>query len=247
MSDGYLTVESAMTDGLRALGLDGVDIAAFRVYYDALVFENEHQNLTTITAEPEVASLHFLDSLAILPHIDRNPRPQLSTVNCQLSIVDIGSGAGFPGLPIAIARPDYAVTMLDAREKRVDFLRDTIKQLGITNATATHGRAEEYAAAARESFDIAVSRAVANLRELAELCLPLVKIGGTFLAMKSRGSDAEIAASSNAIATLGGAPAEIVDYTLPDGTPRRIVVVRKIAATPPQYPRRYKKIETQPL
>ncbi|MDR3311078.1 MAG: 16S rRNA (guanine(527)-N(7))-methyltransferase RsmG, partial [Oscillospiraceae bacterium] len=183
---------------------------------------------------------HFLDSLAPLAYSPLGTAPPGAT------LIDVGSGAGFPGLPLKIARPDLAVTLLDASEKRVAFLAETARALGL-EAGCVHARAEEYALRNLDVFDFAVSRAVADLRELTELCLPFVRTGGAFLAMKSQSSDDEITAAANAIATLGGALEAVSDYALPDGTPRRIAVIRKQSATPEGYPRKYKKISTKPL
>lgn len=164
------------------------------------------------------------------------------------TVVDVGTGAGFPGMPLAIVRPDAAVTLLDSLGKRVKFLEECRDALGLRNVTCVHARAEEFAAGRRESFNIAVSRAVAALPVLCELCLPLVKAGGQFLAMKSSHTGEEIASAEKAIALLGGRIGAVRDYTIPgSGVVHRVVVIDKVSPTPKKYPRRFAQIKKQPL
>ena len=160
----------------------------------------------------------------------------------------MGTGAGFPGVPLAIARRDVSVTLRDSLGKRVKFLEEVKEVLGLQNAACVHGRAEEFAREAREAFDIAVSRAVANLATLCELCLPLVKVGGAFLAMKSTNCEGEVADARRAIALLGGELEETIDYTIPTtDVTHRLVVIAKVSPTPKKYPRPFAQMKKQPL
>ena len=162
--------------------------------------------------------------------------------------MDVGTGAGFPGVPLAIARPSARVTLLDSLGKRVDFLRESCRTLGLDNVECVHGRAEEFAGERRETFDLAVSRAVAALPVLCELCLPLVKVGGAFWAMKSVDTEEEISASKTAVKVLGGRIQAVSDYTIPTTeVVHRVVCIQKTAPTPKKYPRRFALIKKQPL
>ena len=233
-------LEEILEGGARELGIklpDGAT-ARLRQYYELLCCTNEDMNLTAITDEDDAARLHFLDSLAILPIV----------LSAGGRIIDVGTGAGFPGLPLKICAPELEVTLLDAREKRVEFLAETIKTLGITGVSAVAGRAEAITETQRGGFDIAVSRAVAELRVLCELCMPYVRAGGLFIAMKSVDSDEEIAAARTAIETLGGEVQELRDYTIPNSDiPHRAVIVRQTAQSPAEYPRRFARIKRSPL
>ena len=162
--------------------------------------------------------------------------------------LSVGTGAGFPGVPLAIARPSARVTLLDSLGKRVDFLRESCQTLGLDNVECVHGRAEEFAGERRETFDLAVSRAVAALPVLCELCLPLVKVGGAFWAMKSVDTEEEISASKAAVKMLGGRIQAVSDYTIPTTeVVHRVVCIQKTAPTPKKYPRRFALIKKQPL
>lgn len=206
------------------------------LHYSVLLREkNKVMNLTAITDPCEIVSRHFLDCAALVPSIEEGA-----------SVLDVGTGAGFPGLPLAILCPRTTFVLLDAQRKRIDFLSEVIADLGLANCTAVHARAEDFAREHRASFDLAVSRAVAQLRELSELALPMVKVGGAFLAMKAADCADEVTAAAHAFAVLGADAAELLPYTV-DGTARILVRVRKIAETPVQYPRRFKKIQTMPL
>ncbi len=234
-------MRETLTRGLPALGLDEDLIPAFELFSSFLLERNQVMNLTAITEPRDVAALHLLDSLALAPLM----RELGST---QGSVVDVGTGAGFPGVPLAAALPEAQVTLLDSLGKRVAFLEEAAEKLGLRNVTCVHARAEEFAGEARESFDWAVSRAVAALPVLCELCLPLVKVGGWFLAMKSTGSDEEIAGAKRAITVLGGRLEQVVDYTVPTTeVVHRVVVIRKVKPTPGKYPRRFAQIKKQPL
>ncbi len=231
-------MRDTLTHGLPQLGADLSIIESLETFSAFLVEKNKVMNLTGITEPREVATLHLLDSLSLLP---------LAALD-GASIVDVGTGAGFPGVPLAIALPASRVTLLDSLNKRVDFLREAGAQLGLTNAEYVHGRAEEFAADHRESYDFAVSRAVASLPMLCELCLPLVKVGGQFLAMKSSHTEEEIAAAKSAISKLGGRITAVKDYTIPTtDVVHRVVCIQKISPTPKKYPRRFAQIKKSPL
>lgn len=226
--------------GLAELGLRPPPEAVPRLdrYAQLLLEKNRVMNLTAITEPGQVASLHMLDCAALLALGE----PEGKT------LVDVGTGAGFPGMVLKILSPSLDVTLLDSLAKRLDWLEEVRQELGLTGIRTVHARAEEYAALHRESFDAAASRAVAALPVLAELCLPLVKAGGVFLAMKSVDSDAELAGASGAIAKLGGTVERTVDYAIP-GTDvhHRVIVIRKTGKTPEKYPRAFAKIKKSPL
>ena len=231
-------METLLQNGLSALGLPTENIPKLRRFSDLLLEKNKVMNLTAITEEKDVATLHLLDSAALLNMADFSGK----------KVVDVGTGAGFPGMPLRIVKEDFSLTLLDSLNKRIDFLKDCCADLGFSDVNCVLARAEEFAAGNRESFDFATSRAVANLSVLSELALPLVKVGGQFLAMKSVDSEEEIAAAKNAIKTLGGKISRVEDYTIP-GTDvtHRVVVIDKIAPTPVKYPRAFAKIKKQPL
>lgn len=227
-------MEAILREGLSALSLPTEGIPALTRYADLLAEKNQVMNLTAITDPAGVARLHFLDSAALLALADLRGK----------SVVDVGTGAGFPGLPLKILEPSIRLTLLDAQRKRVDFLREVCGELGLEDVECVHSRAEDFAGTHREGFDLAVSRAVAALPVLAELCLPLVKPGGLFLAMKSNKTDEEIEAAAPIIQTLGGEPPFVMDYRLPGSEAyQRIVTVLKARPTPPGYPRRWSKIK----
>ena len=229
-----------LKEGADNIGLALCDeqIEQFDNYHAFLVERNKVMNLTAITGEEETARLHFLDSIALLKICDFKGK----------SVIDVGSGAGFPGVPLRIAEPEIKLTMLDALQKRINFLSELCTEIGIS-AECIHARAEEAAAGAmRDSFDFAVSRAVARLNVLCELCMPFVKVGGYFAAMKSVGSDDEIKEAARAIKLLGGRIEQQVDYPIP-GTDvmHRVVLIKKVAPTPKGYPRQFAKIKKSPL
>ena len=223
------------------LALSAQQMTQFEQYWTYLAEQNQHMNLTAIHARDEAVEKHFLDSLALTGAVDLAGR----------RLIDIGSGAGFPGLPLKIAVPTLSVTLLDSLNKRVRFLREISEALQLESVEPVHGRAEEWVKTPgeREGYDYATSRAVAKLNILAELCLPYVTLGGAFLAMKTSHAEAEITEAGPAIRTLGGEVESQYDYTLP-GEPevtRRIVVIRKVRPTPIAYPRRFARIQKQPL
>ena len=231
-------MEQRLQAGLTALGLPAEGVPSLLRYGELLVETNKVMNLTAITDPEEIASLHFLDSAALLTLEDFRNK----------SVVDVGTGAGFPGLPLRILEPTIRLTLLDSLGKRIQFLNRVCQELDLTDVACVHGRAEEFAAEHRESFDLAVSRAVAALPVLCELCLPLVRPGGKFLAMKSVDSDQELEAAKHAIETLGGAVSGVRDYEIPDTEVRhRLILVEKVKKTPEKYPRMFAKIKKNPL
>ncbi len=231
-------MRATLEQGLPALGLGPELIEPLETFSRMLLEKNQVMNLTAITDPRDVAVLHLLDSLALTGLAGLEGR----------TVVDVGTGAGFPGVPLAIARPSARVTLLDSLGKRVDFLRESCRALGLDNVECVHGRAEEFAGERRETFDLAVSRAVAALPVLCELCLPLVKVGGAFWAMKSVDTEEEISASKTAVKVLGGRIQAVSDYTIPTTeVVHRVVCIQKTAPTPKKYPRRFALIKKQPL
>lgn len=231
-------MEQQLNEGFAALGLPSENISKLIRYAQLLLEKNKIMNLTAITKPEDVAALHFLDSLELLKYADFNGK----------SVVDVGTGAGFPGLPLRIVTPSIHLTLLDSLGKRITFLQEVCHDLGISDVQCIHARAEEFSVQKRESFEIAVSRAVAALPVLCELCLPLIRKGGRFLAMKSVDSDAELRSAAHAIELLGGSVSAVHDYTIP-GTEvtHRVIEVLKIGITPKKYPRPFAKIKKNPL
>lgn len=231
-------IENLLSFGIE---LDDIKLEQFHKYYELLIEWNRNINLTAITEYGDVLTKHFLDSLAIV-----------KTIDCKrtLSLIDVGTGAGFPGIPIKIVFPNIKVTLLDSLKKRVNFLDEVIKNLSLTDIEAIHGRAEDFAKEdkLREQYDISVSRAVANLSTLSELCLPYVNVNGKFIAYKSEKADIELIEAQNAIQILGGGNIEKIPFLLP-GTEfeRNIIVIDKIINTPSKYPRKSGKPEKSPL
>ena len=220
------------------MGLPTGGIPALVRYESMLAEKNKVMNLTAIHDPADVARLHFLDSAALLTLEDFREK----------TVVDVGTGAGFPGLPLRILEPSIRLTLLDAQHKRVDFLREVCGELALERVECVHGRAEEFAQDHREAFDLAVSRAVAALPLLAELCLPLVKVGGKFLAMKSVDSHEELTAAGRAVQLLGGRLEKPLDYDIPGTKVRhRLVIITKISKTQKKYPRMFAKIKRNPL
>ena len=234
-------LEEKLAEGAKTLGISLPEGATnlYRAYFDALSEANRRFNLTAIEGEDEAAALHFLDSIALLTCADLHEK----------TVIDVGTGGGLPGLALKIAEPTLDLTLLDATEKKVAFLEALTVGLGIP-CRCLAGRAEELGRDPenREQYDIAVARAVAELRILAELCLPFVRVGGQFLAMKAEDSDEEIREAGSAVEKLGGRLADVREYAIP-GTDilRRVAVVEKIAPTPERYPRRWAAIQKRPL
>lgn len=227
-----------LESGLSALGLDTAKSLPLQDFAEKMLAKNEVMNLTRITERTQVAQLHLLDSAALLSYADFSEK----------RVVDIGTGAGFPGMPLRILRDDFDLTLLDSLGKRVDWLREVCAEMGLPRVSCVHARAEEFAQENREFFDIATSRAVAALPVLCELALPLVKVGGVFLAMKSVDCEEEISAAKSAIAKLGGKIRKAEDYTIPTSdVVHRVIVIEKIAPTEARYPRAFAKIKKSPL
>jgi 16S rRNA (guanine527-N7)-methyltransferase len=236
----------------RRLGLEIPDRAAAQyLEYFRLIREwNEKVNLTAVLDDEGMAVKHLLDSLTLLPFIEKHESAAGSGSKKPFQLVDVGSGAGFPGLPVKIVRPDLRVVLLDALDKRVKFLETVICTLELQDIAAIHSRAEDAARNAnlRENFDIAVSRAVASLPILCEYCLPFVKTGGLFLAMKGPSDSENTSGSSRAVNLLGGELYGIDSFVLPGTDIRRTIIqIRKIRPTPAAYPRRPGLPEKRPL
>lgn len=228
-----------LQSGFAALGLELTEAAArrFSIYFSALEEKNKVMNLTAITGEEEVARLHFLDCAALCSLRDLSGR----------SVIDVGSGAGFPGIPMKIVCPSMELTLLDSTGKKVDFLREVCRELGFEDVACVHGRAEEQLRLF-SSFDYAVSRAVARLNVLCELCLPFVRKGGEFIAMKGSDYTAELSEAKKALSFLGGGRTEVKSYSIP-GADRQThaIFIEKKGVTPEGYPRQYSKIKKAPL
>lgn len=223
--------------GNISVQLDEKALELFDIYAGELVAWNEKMNLTAITESDEIVVKHFIDCLMILKYADLFQGAK---------IIDTGTGAGFPGIPLLIARQDLDATLVDSLNKRLVFIENVMEKCTL-NAQLVHARAEELGQKAeyREAYDFAVARAVAPMNVLAEYCLPFVKVGGYFVALK--GSSDDITPAMHAIAELGGEIADNVSYKLPNGDARSIVIIKKISHTSTKYPRKSKKITTAPL
>ena len=232
------STETLLQQGLQSLGLDSSKTDQLLTFAEMLLEKNQVMNLTAITDPVDVAQLHLLDCAAVLTLADLKGK----------RVVDVGTGAGFPGMPLQILEPTAKLTLLDSLNKRIGFLQEVCDALGLRQTRCVHGRAEEYARDHREAFDFATSRAVAALNVLCELALPMVKVGGAFLAMKSVDCDEELRQAKSAIAQLGGSVESVQDYTIP-GTDvcHRLVVIRKVKPTPASFPRAFSRIKKNPL
>ena len=230
-------MKETLVAGLPALKLslpeDRID--RLTAFGEAVIRQNEVMNLTAITEPKQVAKLHLLDSLSLLSLEDLSGK----------SMIDVGCGAGFPGVPTKIACPEVKLTLLDSLGKRMNWLSETLPTLGV-DAQCVTARAEEYVADRRESYDVATSRAVARLNILLELTAPYVKVGGKVLAMKGSAAREELEEAKNAVKKLGLTLERIVDFPVDEGA-HTVLVFKKTAHTPPQYPRRYAKIKQSPL
>lgn len=216
-------------------------IEQFLTYYEMLVERNQFVNLTAITEYEDVMKKHFVDSISLIKAYD---------VKKQTTVIDVGTGAGFPGLALKIAYPELKMTLLDSLNKRIQFLDDVIKELKLTDIKTIHGRAEDFARPdkLREKFDLCVSRAVANLSTLSEYCLPFVKENGCFISYKSEKVTEEIEAAGKAITLLGGKVEKQIEFILPDSDIyRNLLVIRKVASTPAKYPRKAGLPSKEPL
>lgn len=219
------------------------DLAVDRLctYHELLIEWNEKINLTALTAPEDVALKHFTDSLMLLRYIEIEK-------DARVSVIDVGTGAGFPGLVLKIARPDIRLTLLDSLQKRLTFLDAVCQTLGLEDVVLIHSRAEDGSRTElRDSFDIAVSRAVASMNTLCEYDMPYVKVGGRFVAMKGKDAEQELADAQNAITQLGGKLIANHDFILGSAGERSIIEIEKIAPTPKNYPRKSKQIKNKPL
>lgn len=227
------------------LTLTDRQIEQFMMYYEMLIEKNKVMNLTSITEFDEVMKKHFVDSLSLIKAVDLNKTK---------SLIDIGTGAGFPGIPLKIAFSELKITLLDSLQKRVGFLQEVIDQLGLDQINAIHGRAEDFAKSGelentlREKYDLCVSRAVANLAVLSEYCIPYVKVGGKFISYKSEKTEEECKDAEHAVSLLGGKIADTVSFELPDSSIyRTFVMIDKVEQTPLQYPRKAGAALKKPL
>lgn len=225
-------------DGLDKLNINLSDnqVEQFVCFYDILTERNKVMNLTAITEPVEVIEKHFLDSLSLVKAVD---------LSGDIKVIDVGTGAGFPGIPIIISYPQLRFTLLDSLNKRIVFINDVIKLLKLQNVETIHGRSEELGRNEkyREQYDLCVSRAVANLSVLSEYCIPFVKNGGKFISYKSGNHENEVENARNSLEKLGGKLGEIVDFSMTDSTrgekiSRSLVVIDKIKETPNKYPRK---------
>lgn len=226
---------------LKAIGIELSDeqLEQFLTYYEMLIEKNKVMNLTAITDFDEVLEKHFEDSLSLIQAVD---------LEKSQAVIDLGTGAGFPGIPLKIAFPNLQITLADSLNKRILFLDDVIRELGLTGIDTVHGRAEDLAKNSdyREKFDLCVSRAVANLSTLSEYCLPFVKIGGKFISYKAGECDEEVAASKSSIFLLGGKISDIKKFELGESG-RAFVIIDKVSGTPKKYPRKAGTPSKDPL
>ena len=228
------------------ISLTEKQIEQFLIYYEMLVEWNEVMNLTAITEYDEVMKKHFVDSISLIKAYD---------VSKKATVIDVGTGAGFPGLALKIAYPELQVTLLDSLNKRIQFLNAVIEKLGLTGVNTIHGRAEDFSKpmknsdnSLREKYDLCVSRAVANLSTLSEYCLPFVKVGGQFISYKSEKITEEMTAAENAIRLLGGKVKKQVEFQLPDSDIyRNLFVIEKVKETPKKFPRKAGLPAKEPL
>lgn len=233
-------MERRIAEGLEALGLSPAPAQRLALYGRLLIEKNQVMNLTAITQPDQVVDLHILDSAALLTRYDLAGK----------RLIDVGTGAGLPGMVLKIMEPSLELTLLDGLKKRLDWLEEVCGLLGLEGVTFLHGRAEEESLKEehRDGYDYATARAVAAMNVLCEMCLPYVKVGGRFLAMKSVDSDMELSMAAGAIKTLGGKALAGWEYTIPGcGVRHRVLPVEKTGGTPKGYPRRWAKIQKAPL
>lgn len=212
-------------------------IEQFEIYMDFLLEENEKYNLTAITDKKEVVLKHFVDSVLPVTEIEKGA-----------SVIDVGTGAGFPGVPLKILRPDIKLTLLDSLLKRINFLNNLLEKLKINGVETLHSRAEDFASVSREKFDVALSRAVASVPTLSEYLIPFVKVGGKVIMYKGASCDEELENGKKAIVTLGGKVEKLVDFTLDEvDSQRKILIIKKANKTDKKYPRGKNLPKTKPI
>ncbi len=225
--------------------LSDIQLDKLNIYAELLVDWNTRINLTGITQPDEIAVKHFLDSFLLVKAYELAVGESLPQ---GVSLIDVGTGAGFPAIPVKILREDVKITLLDSLNKRINFLNEVTNNIKV-DSVSIHGRAEEVAHDSnhRECYDIATARAVAKLSELAEYCLPFVKVGGYFIALKGRDIAQEVSESKNAIKALGGELVKVQQFTLGDDNTREIVIIKKISQTQTKYPRNGGQMKKKPL
>ncbi|MDP4120453.1 MAG: 16S rRNA (guanine(527)-N(7))-methyltransferase RsmG [Bacillota bacterium] len=230
-----------LVNNAREIGieLNEKEVESYYTYYQLLLYWNKQMNLTAITEQNDVIIKHFIDSIAILKHV---------YIPNGAKVIDVGTGAGFPGIPLLIVRPDIKLTLLDSLNKRLIFLKEVCERLAV-KAEIVHSRAEEsgHSDIFREKFNICVSRAVAPMNVLSEYVLPYAKVGGTFIAMKGPGAEEEMQKAQTAVKLLGGELTGIEKFLLPDESERSVIIIKKIEPTPQKYPRLGAKISKKPL
>lgn len=240
MNNNFISLELLKEKAaLYGTELDEIALERFDKYAKLLVEWNEKINLTAITDPEGIVIKHFVDSLTVFSAIE---------IPEGAKVIDVGTGAGFPGVAMLIARPDLKMTLIDSTNKKLNVIRDILEKIGL-DANVVHIRAEEAGKSKefREQFDFSAARAVSNLRDLSEYCLPFVKVGGTFISMKSAKADEEISEGKNAIKVLGGEIKEKKTFKLEDSGERSIILIKKVSATPAKYPRPSAKIAKFPL
>lgn len=238
---GYDTIQFERDLEAFGVSLTEKQLEQFLRYYELLVEKNRVMNLTAITEYEDVLKKHFVDSVSLIKAFD---------LSGSLSVIDVGTGAGFPGLALKLAFPDLKVTLLDSLNKRIQFLNEVVDELGIDGVDTIHGRAEDFAKPGklREKYDLCVSRAVANLSVLCEYCLPFVRVGGIFVSYKSEKISEELVSAEKAVSVLGGSVERQVEFMLPDSDVyRNLVLIRKEKISPVKYPRKAGLPSKEPL